>query len=84
MSDRCAAAAFLREAVSLRTAPSAPVDVVEAWMQVGRALATSIDAADRELARSIAIFVQEASSATASTVPIRTPETKLIGIDPLR
>ena len=57
-------------------------------MQVGRALATSIDAADRELARSIAAFVQEVHSAARSTVPIRTPEmkpaTKCIDIDPLR
>jgi hypothetical protein len=63
---------------------SARVDAVEAWMQVGRALATSTDAADRELARSIATFVQEVPSATRSTAPIRTPETKLIDIDPLR
>ena len=33
-------------------------DAVEAWMQIGRALATSAEKGDRNLARSIASFVQ--------------------------
>jgi hypothetical protein len=61
---------------------------VEAWAQVGRALATSIDGADRELARSIAAFVHELSAATRSAVRIETPEmkptTKSMHIEPGR
>jgi hypothetical protein len=34
-------------------------DAVEAWMQIGRALAASGDPADRALARSIAAFIRE-------------------------
>jgi len=34
-------------------------DVVQAWLQIGRALAESTDMADRELARSIAGFVKD-------------------------
>ena len=63
-------------------------EAVEAWMQVGRALATSAEKSDRELARSIAAFVQEmppASSTAASRLqPQRTPTPKPIDIDPGR
>ena len=48
-------------------------DAVAAWMEVGRALATSTDKADRDLARSIASFIQEMSSTTPSAVPSRAP-----------
>ncbi len=63
-------------------------EAVEAWMQVGRALATSAEKSDRELARSIAAFVQEmppASSTAASRLqPQLTPTPKPIDIDPGR
>ena len=49
-------------------------EAVDAWMQVGRALASSGDAVDRELARSIAAFVREMPPATPSTMPGRAPE----------
>ena len=48
-------------------------DAVAAWMEVGRALATSTDRADRDLARSIASFIQEMSSTTPSAAPSREP-----------
>ena len=76
------------------TAKSSPqasdtrADAVEAWMQVGRALATSAERADRELARSIAAFVQEmppASSTDVSRTQTQlTPEPKPIDIEPRR
>ena len=76
------------------TAKSSPqasatrADAVEAWTQVGRALATSAEKADRELARSIAAFVQEmppASSTDVSRTPTQlTPAPKPIDIEPRR
>ena len=63
-------------------------EAVEAWMQVGRALAASGDQADRDLARSIATFIQEMPPTTAPAVQSRTPNlkpvSKLIDIDPRR
>ncbi len=57
-------------------------------MEVGRALASSTDNADRDLARSIATFNQEMPSTTPSNVPNRTPELKAVSkpidIDPRR
>ena len=44
-------------------------EAVEAWMQVGRALGTSGDKADRDLARSITGFVREMSLFTANAEP---------------
>ena len=43
-------------------------------MEVGRALATSTDKADRDLARSIATFIQEMPSSQVHAVPARAPE----------
>jgi len=67
---------------------STRTEAVEAWMQVGRALAASGDQADRDLARSIATFIQEMPSTTPSAVPSRVPELKLVSkpidIDPRR
>jgi hypothetical protein len=57
-------------------ARSTRAEAVEAWMEVGRALATSTDKADRDLARSIATFIQEMPQTTPSTAPSRTPELK--------
>jgi hypothetical protein len=51
-------------------------EAVEAWMQVGRALAVSGDPADRDLARSIATFIREMPPTISSVVPNRTPELK--------
>jgi hypothetical protein len=48
-------------------------EAVAAWMEVGRALATSTDKADRDLARSIASFIQDVSSTTHSAVPNMSP-----------
>ena len=63
-------------------------EAVEAWMEVGRALATSTDKTDRDLARSIATFIQEMPPTTPSTAPSRTPDLKPvlkpIDIDPGR
>ena len=63
-------------------------EAVEAWMQLGRALAVSGDPADRDLARSIAAFVKEMPSITASAEPSRTTDLKsrprTIDIDPRR
>jgi hypothetical protein len=57
-------------------------------MEVGRALATSTDKADRDLARSIATFIQEMAPTTPYTAPSRTPElkpvSKSVHIDPRR
>ena len=50
---------------------STRADAVEAWMQIGRALAVSGDRADRSLARSIASFIQEMPSTNISTDPSR-------------
>jgi len=63
-------------------------EAVEAWLQVGRALATSADKADRDLARSIAAFVQEMAptspTAAQRTQSQPTPALKPINIDPRR
>ncbi len=67
---------------------STRADSVEAWMQVGRALATSTDKADRDLARSIAAFIHEMPSARPTIKPSRAPESKQvmrqIDVDPRR
>jgi len=55
-------------------ARSTRAEAVEAWMQVGRALATSADKADRDLARSIATFIQQMPSTPASDGPTRAHE----------
>ena len=69
-------------------ARSARAEAFEAWMQVGRTLATSSDKADRDLARSIATFIQQMPSTETSTMPTRardlTPAPKPIDIDPRR
>jgi len=57
---------------------SSRADAVDAWMQVGRSLATSADKADRDLARSIAAFIQEMSSAKPTVKPSRAPEIKRV------
>ncbi len=63
-------------------------EAVEAWMHVGRALAMSGDAADRDLARSIATFIKDMPS-TQTRDPQRqapdvTPQPKPIDIGPQR
>jgi hypothetical protein len=65
-----------REAGRLRTSrPTAKAGTqavtsrAEAWMQVGRALATSAERTDRDLARSIAAFVQEMAPVSPTAVP---------------
>ena len=61
---------------------------VEAWMNVGRALAASGDKADRELARSIAMFVQKMPLTARATEQSRasglTSVLKPIDFDPPR
>jgi hypothetical protein len=63
-------------------------EAVEAWMQVGRALAMSADNADRALAQSIAKFIREMPAPPAPTGPTRAPEmppaSKVIDVDPSR
>ena len=50
---------------------------VEAWMHVGRALAMSGDAADRNLAKSIAAFVRDMQSRPAAEPQRQAPEVTL-------
>jgi Relaxase/Mobilisation nuclease domain len=63
-------------------------EAVQAWMQLGRALATSPDKSDRELARSIVSFIQAMPSTTSMAVPGRGPAlepvSKSIDIGPRR
>jgi len=63
-------------------------EAVEAWIQAGRALATSAEKADRDLARSIAAFVQEfapvSPTVASKTQTEPTPAPKPIDIDPRR
>jgi type IV secretory pathway VirD2 relaxase len=63
-------------------------EAVEAWMHLGRALAMSGDAADRELARSIATFIKETAATKAPEVQRQisevTPQPRLVEIDPSR
>jgi type IV secretory pathway VirD2 relaxase len=69
-------------------ARSTRADAVDAWMQVGRALATSAEKADRDLAHSIAAFVNEMAPTGPTTVPRTqlqpTPAPKPIDIEPRR
>ncbi len=61
-------------AKSSATTRSTRAEAVEAWMRVGRALATSTDRADLDLARSIAVFVKEMSTISPSAEPSKAPE----------
>jgi len=67
---------------------STRADAVEAWMEVGRALATSAEKADRDLARSITAFIHQMPSARPTIKPNIAPEikqvTRPIDIDPRR
>ena len=69
-------------------ARSTRAEAVEAWMQLGRALATSADKADRDLARSIAGFIQDMPASPAPIGPSRAhekaPVSKVVDIDPRR
>ena len=55
-------------------AQSSRAEAVEAWVQIGQALATSTDQADRDLARSIATFIREMPSTPHAIEPHRAPE----------
>ena len=66
-------------------------DAVEAWMQIGRALAASGDPADQSLARSIATFIKEMSAASVTRsvaaperAPVMAPTQKPVDVDPRR
>jgi hypothetical protein len=62
-------------------------EAVEAWMHIGRALALSGDPADRQLARSIATFIQEMPATRAAAGPTRTVErapAKSVDVEPRR
>ena len=71
-----------------REAQATRAEAVEAWMHVGRALAMSGDAADRDLARSIATFIKEMPATQAPEVQRQaadlTPHPKPIDIGPTR
>jgi hypothetical protein len=66
-------------------------DVLEAWMQIGRALVASGDPTDRALARSIAAFIQEMpgmvrapgtrSTAAPERAPAMPPAQKRVDVD---
>ena len=56
-------------------------EAVEAWVHMGRALAMSGDAADRDLARSIATFVKEMPVAQVPQGPERSPEVASASVD---
>ncbi len=49
-------------------------DAVEAWMQVGRALAVSGDPGGRDMARSIAAFIKELPATQSVAAPAPAPE----------
>ena len=51
---------------------STRAEATEAWMHIGRALAASDDPGDRELARSIAHFVQAMPSTRRTAEPGKT------------
>ena len=53
-------------------------DAANAWMALGRALASSPDTADRDLARSIEGFVKEMSSTEPIIESSRAPEMKSV------
>jgi hypothetical protein len=57
-------------------AHSTRATAVAAWMEVGRALATSTDNADRDLARSIASFIREMPSPITSPVSARAQDAR--------
>ncbi len=62
-------------------------EAVEAWMHIGRALALSGDPADRQLARSIATFIQEMPATRAAAGPAKTIErapAKSVDLEPRR
>ena len=63
-------------------------DAVRAWMQVGRALALSGDPLDRDLARSIAAFIEEMPltrpAAGPERVSVLAPPQRPVDVDPLR
>ena len=69
-------------------ARSTRAEAVEAWVQVGRALATSAQKADRDLARLIAVFVQEMAPASPTAAPRTqtqpTPAPRPVDIEPRR
>jgi hypothetical protein len=87
-----------REDGRLRTSRAGPksgaqagatrAEAVEAWVHVGRALAMSGDAADRDLARSIATFIKEMPVAQAPEfqrrAPDATPRPRPVDIGPRR
>ena len=68
--------------------PRHRAEAVEAQMHVGRALAMSGDSADRDLARSIATFVQEMAPTSPTTTPRtqtqQTPAPRPVDIEPHR
>jgi hypothetical protein len=49
-------------------------EAVDAWTAIGRALAASAEQADRDLARSIATYVQEMAPTGAAATPRREPQ----------
>ena len=75
-------------AKSSAQARSTRAEAVEAWLQVGRALATSTEKADRDLARSISAFVEEMAPAGPTTAPRTqthpTPTQQPMDIEPRR
>ena len=70
---------------SSKSSPRAQVsraEAVEAWVQIGKTLAMSAEPADRELARSIAGFIQDSSAAIQQTKnQTRAPELRRISFD---
>jgi hypothetical protein len=74
-------------AKSSAQASATRAEAVEAWMHIGRALALSGDPADRQLARSIATFIQEMPATRAAAGPTRTVErapAKSVDVEPRR
>jgi hypothetical protein len=71
-----------------RQARATRADAFAAWMEVGRALASSTDKADRELAQFIAGFVKAGWSNTPTYEPGRAPDLRSVpkaaDIDPCR
>ena len=70
-----------------RFASANRADAVEAWMQIGRALADSAKSCDQTLARSIASYVHEMDRApqiSERTIESRTAEQRFMPSDPSR
>ena len=65
----------LRSSTSPNAQPKTTLEeAVESWARIGQTLAASASAADRDLARSVAVFVREMTTADSMSARARVPE----------